>query len=455
MPFSAKNLLKGVNVQLQKSTVDKFGSIVDDFSKNAIGKITGTDPNAKPPANRNDPKQWYSTSYAAALAGGSYRPKLKFLFKVEFIFTEEAKREAAKFMKTDSVLRNEFTFMIKSVDRPKIDFEYEEDVNMYNFRTKVLKRIRHQDLTVVFMDDVGNRVFDFFRMMLAIHSPVSRNGYRRDHTFEKPDASALNRSSGMSFLSGGVGDNNAHRAAVNSLFGNSIESIRVKQIFVDPSPGANPLPLASRMVIFDFLNPRVVRFDLDELSHETSDPNLLTMVFDYDWMEMVDVGPLGAENTAYSAGNFSTVLAPNITGAPADITPNKLSGAGESSAGGEGKGQNRIADSIGGVLNRGVRQFTTDVVTKGATAIFGKGKFGRAVGGRLSESVNSAIDGYSKIAGGADQSSVPSSLIGAKARDLVASAGTRISNAFKSPVSDSATAGPDPAVIIRPPSGDY
>ena len=320
MPFNLSGVKKDIGLQLEKAAVDKFGAVVDDFARGALDQVFRGGPSDQADAtNRNDPAQWYSTSYAAALAGGtSYRPKLKFLFKVQFVFTEEAKRLFPELSRREA---NDFTFMIKSVDRPKIDFEYEEDVNMYNFRTKVLKRIRHQELTLVFMDDVGNRVFNFFRTLMMIHSPITRAQLTRDGKSNMlPNIKRAQGSNGMPFGRGGIGQN-AHRAVVNSTFGNSIEVIRVKQIFVDPSPaGDAALTNASKMVIFDFINPRIVRFDLDELTHESSDPNLLTMVFDYDWMEMVNVGALGKSDDPYEPDY--KIRAPNVTGAPSDITPN-------------------------------------------------------------------------------------------------------------------------------------
>lgn len=383
MPFSAKGLLNDAQISLEKAATDKFGTAVEDFVRGGLGGfLPKQDPNAE--ANRND-GSWYATSYAAALAGGtSYRPKLKFLFKVEFIFTQAAKEAFPTIF--GSATSNDFTFMIKTVDRPKVDFEYEEDVNMYNFRTKVLKKIRHRDLTVTFMDDTGNRVFDFFRTLMMIHSPITRQQLVRDDTLDSPNPRSLMLGSGMAFsdTTGAAGDV-AHRGVVNSTFGNSIEAIRVKQIFVDPQAG---LATATKMVSFDFMNPRIISFDLDELSHEANDVNILTMIFDYDWMEMVNIGSIGTSAKPFSSTQGNIVV-PGVHGAPSDIHPNSVDGAVAPAQG----NNNGLNGALSRILGRGVQQLTSDAIGKAIRTVAGNGRFATAIGGVASSGVSGPIGG--------------------------------------------------------------
>lgn len=405
MPFSVKGLLNDSKVQLEKAATDKFGTVVDDFVAGGMGKLGDLIPGLKPNTtiDRKD-GSWYSTSYAAALAGAtSYRPKLKFLFKVEFVFTEEAK-EIVKSLGANTA--NDFTFMVKSVDRPKVDFEYQEDLNMYNFRTKALKKIRHRDLTIVFMDDTGNRVFDFVRALMTIHSPVTAKQSDRDLSLNRP--SADNRmASGMAF-SRKSGLDDAHRGVVNSKFGNSIEMIRVKQIFANPQES---LKNTARMVSFDFLNPRIVSFDFDELSHEANDVSTMTMMFDYDWLEMVNIGPINAQKveSAYTDSKYN-VLSPGALGAPMDITP--VPGGGDASAG-KGKG-NVVTNLLGGILGKGAQQLSSDLIGKAVKSVAGNSRLGQAIGGKLSSALSGPIGG----------------LVSGAARDQLAGISGSISSAF-------------------------
>lgn len=460
MPFSVKSLLNESKISLEKAATDKFGSVVEDFTKNAIGSIFPSSSQSKPASAYDG--SWYATSYAAHLAGAtSFRPKLKFLFKVQFIFTEEAKRMYPKAL-GNTALSNQFVFMIKTVDRPKVDFEYEEDVNMYNFRTKVLKKIRHRDLTISFMDDSGNRVFEFFRSLMMVHSPITRTQMDRDNTLKNPSAGLqkLSTSSGMSFA--GNQTDSAHRAVVNSSFGNSIEAIRVQQIFVDSSES---LDRATKMVSFDFINPRIVSFDLDELSHEANDVNLLTMVFDYDWMEMVDVGVLGTAQTQY--GSDVPVLPPakNITQyAPSDITPNKPNGVSESAAG-NGAGPpgffGALANSAASILGRGASKLTSDLIGRSVRTIAGNGRFATALGGIVSSNLSGPIGGIVSGAAREQLSGIAGTasniLSGTNARALARAVGDASTAGFdeaKSIVSSSsASAASNPAIDNRPRGG--
>lgn len=390
MPFNVKSLLNDTQVQLERATTDKFGAVVDDFVKGGLG---GFGPKVDPAAipNRNEPGSWHSTSYAAALAGQTdYRPKLKFLFKVEFIFTQAAKREYAKIF--DGATANDFTFMIKMIDRPKVDFEYEEDMNMYNFRTKALKKIIHRDLTMQIMDDVGNRVFDFFRYLMALHSPIVRGQFLRDNTLKPPKGEAIRVGSGMSWGKGGAGQDNAHRGSVNSTFGNSIECIRVKQIFVNPVVG---LSNATQMVSFDFINPRIVSFDLDELSHEANDVNLLTMVFGYDWMEMVRVGPLGNVLDDYKKSAYN-VRSAGALGAPPDIMPGP---GGKSNNPGDGGLVGAFGSILNKQLDKATKNLTQDLISKGVKSIAGNNRLGQALGGQLTSALSGPVSGI--VTGGA------------------------------------------------------
>ena len=324
------SLVDRAGIALEQKALETFGAAIETFKRGAQGLgVPFIEDKPSNPFESNGQvlgkPSYSSASYAAALAGGTnWRPKLKFLFKVEFFFTMEAKElisslTGASINELDS---NEFTFMVKTVDRPKIDFEYEDDVNMYNFRTKALKRIRHRELTMTFMDDTGNRVVNFFHNIMLVYSPITRRSLNRANQYSKPDAFMLNEpGSGMIFSSPSEGANSndlSHRGVINSPVGNAIESIRIKQMFTDLSA----VPSESlKQVCFDFVNPRIISFDLDDLSHETSEVNLLTLQFDYDWLEVVD-------NTITEQSQNSPVfngVAPGVNDVPADVSPSKNS----------------------------------------------------------------------------------------------------------------------------------
>jgi len=416
MAINLKPFLDSTKISLEREASTRFGAAVEDFSKSVIGPALGLKPslpNEQIPFDRND-GSFYASSYAAALAGAtSYRPKLKFLFKVEFVFTPEALAEFPTIFGGSHA--NDFTFMVKSVDRPKIDYEYQDDVNMYNFRTKVLTKIRHRELTLVFMDDTGNRVLNFFRALMMMNSPITRRQLLREGSNRLPDPTTLNSSNGMAFSLDANNPNkidNATRGVVNSNVGNVIQTIRVKQMYVDP--GAQ-LGASTKEVIYDFINARIVSFDLDELTHETSDVSLMTMQFDYDWMEIVDVGVMTQMD-----GPEYNIATPGVGGAPVDMSvygKNSLTNPG---------GGNGFLNIITNQLGRAAQSTASTLIGKAITSVAGKGQFASLINSQASN-----------ILGG---------VVGAGARSLGSGLSNTINQgtarAFSTNVIDSAQGGP-------------
>ena len=440
---SIKPILDSTKIALEKEASDRFGAAVEEFTRGTIGRVLNIPdglPGSRNPVNRND-GSFYATSYAHALAGGtSYRPKLKFLFKVEFVFTDEAMNAFPSILGRAN--NNDFTFMVKSVDRPKIDFEYEDDVNMYNFRTKVLKKIRHRELTITFMDDSGNRVLDFFRALMMIYSPITRRQLIRqngsvEERLQPPDAYSATSGTGMQFTPLNAVDKNdtSMRGAVNSSVGSLIQTIRVKQFYVNPG---EQLGASTQEVIFDFLNARLVSFDLDDLNHEVSETNTLTMQFDYDWMEIVNVGPLSTMD-----GPKYNITVPGVGGAPVDMTV--VGGAGALTNPGRG---NPFANIITNQIGRAAQQITSTAISRGVASIAGNGRFASLVGSQVSNILGGIVGaGARSIASGglaAATASVNQGIAGAtnviRDSSVPAVASTR--------VIDSAEAGPADVISV-------
>lgn len=433
--MNISNILSTTKVALEKQATDSFGAYVADFAQGKLSIPPGAADNTGlyQPTQQDDPKTWYSSSYAAALAGSNFRPKLKFLFKVEFAFNEALRKEPTYSQLFDKH-SNDFTFMIKSVDRPKVDFDYEEEVNQYNFRTKVLKKITHRELTLTFMDDVGNRVFDFFRLLMLIYSPITRGGPERDGKADAPIVTA-EPPSGMSFLSD-VKKYNAHRGVINAVAGQAIKYIRIKQIFLDPSVKLNQAP---KMVYYDFINPRLKSFDLDDMNHEASDPNLLTMLFDYDWMEMVKFDKINQ-----GIGPVFPGVSANAPTAPVDLLGAiKGPASTESSVAGGNNPFARILSARAGTVGQ---QFTSSAVNRAVQSVAGGGAVGTAIGGALGSvgtSVGNSINGYL-----GNQISTVSGVVTSGAGSLISGATRGLATKFTSLIRPAASDSTAPAGTI-------
>jgi hypothetical protein len=127
--------------------------------------------------------------------------------------------------------------------------------------------------------------------------------------------------------------------------GSVIQAIKVTQFFVNET---QKLSESTKQVSFFFINPRVVSFDLDELSHESSEANTFNMSFDYDFMVMSSLDSmesLGAEKRV-----------PPVGSAPGDAMP--LSESGSSSSG----GNNPYASILSSIAGRAVTKLTSELV---------------------------------------------------------------------------------------------
>ena len=295
------SLLPGYNINLEKSAYDMFGGAVRDFGTRSIGAIGGdilksVVGNEEGEGAAPFSGAWQSTRYAADLI--QYAPKHRFMFKVDFKFNPNYVNQLMGGRE-----KNAFTFLVKMVDRPKVEFVYEE-VNYYNYRTKVLKEIRHDTLSMSFIDDIGNNTTDFFNAYRKAFSPISRNEFP---TGLDPRVA---QETGMNF-SFPLIENQQDTANRGFLYNDSInvlESIIIRQIFAH----------GTRMCEYTFHNPRILRFDFDEVNHETGDGNGLQVQFDYDALYVSEAkatdgtpAPMWGKtdilgNRAGSGGNVST-----------------------------------------------------------------------------------------------------------------------------------------------------
>jgi hypothetical protein len=372
-----KQLVKASGIDAERTATELFGLAVQDFAANPLNtalKNAFGDPAANP-VNRND-GSWYATSYAHSLANSQFRPKLKFLFRVEFLFKPEI---LAQFNAQNAEWKRNFQFLIKSVDRPKVDFDYEE-INNYNFRTKVLKQIKHRELTLTFLDDVGNNVYEFFRFMMMVHSPITRRS--AGATSDIGSANALyNTGNGMLF-SDNFGNRNdfAHRGVMNSDVGNAIQAIKVTQMFVRPG-GPSDLNTAAKEVSFFFINPRIVSFDLDDVNHEANEANLFTMQFDYDFMVMSDQQVLQALPAEKAL--------PAVGSGPGEAQPTgRVSGS--QNPNGNNNPYTSILSAIGA---RAVQKITSETLGRQIRRVPGLGSVADTIGGITSNAARSTIAG--------------------------------------------------------------
>lgn len=91
-------------------------------------------------------------------------PRFKFMYMVDIKFTPAYQEYNG--------IASGLAFITKSSTRPQVDFEYEE-VNMYNYRTDVIKRTLFQPMTMRFIDDNTGTAMRFYELYMKSISPIT------------------------------------------------------------------------------------------------------------------------------------------------------------------------------------------------------------------------------------------------------------------------------------------
>jgi len=288
-------------VQLELQAFKAFGAAVGNqaqgvlpsiFHSSAVGTATGT-PNAPSP-NVSDPAVWSPTPYAAALASGQggFDPKTKFLFKVTFRFLPDVASEIATLLgiTNTAAFASDITFTVKQIDLPKYKFEYEE-INYYNFRTQILKRIMHDELGFMMYDTTGNQAVNFINAYLQLLVPATRQDYTTGYDLWNH---------GFAFTNSPADGNDTGSRATLGSSGNSINILDVMiidQYYLSRYPlqqGAG-VTNAIKVNSFVFSNPKLTRFDISESDHEKgSEPSMINCGFVFDTLYM-QMGQLGTQ----------------------------------------------------------------------------------------------------------------------------------------------------------------
>jgi hypothetical protein len=179
----------------------------------------------------------------------------------------------------ESLDMKEMIFPIKQASRPNITFTY-EDVNYYNYRTKVATKTDYGTFQLTFYDDVQNTAHFFFDSYLNKVSPVSNINPFTD----APVNDALDEA--------GRGLNNFNFGNRHRAFGGSgsigpladdaklgfIKRITIRHYYITQGLGDIDF------IDYVYVNPKVVNMTLDELDMSDTEVNLITLNFNYDYV---------------------------------------------------------------------------------------------------------------------------------------------------------------------------
>lgn len=252
--IGGKNSSIGIdNIESTEYKNTMFGS-KEDFSKQAESSTN-----------------FKAISPAFSLANSQFRPKLKFMFYVDCELMPEISGAIS-----DKWPQN-IMFMAKTVDRPKMTVEYEE-INQYNFKTRVAKNIKTEEVSITFYDDSSNYLIDFFRFVMSLWQPITRRSNTMNSDMSTGNIMMLD-GHGMSFSDDTYNTSDySHRGVINTVNGQIFQTIKVTQTFIVPT-GENP----EQQISFLYVNPMIHSIELNELSAEdSSSTSEVVLKFSYD-----------------------------------------------------------------------------------------------------------------------------------------------------------------------------
>lgn len=196
-------------------------------------------------------------SYATDLV--SYAPKFNFLFVMAFEFFPTFSSWAS--------IAASMAFVVKTSTRPQVEFDYEE-VNMYNFWTRVPKRTIYQPMRATFYDDNQNSTEKLYAGYVRAMSPIANL---------KPDASTTKytlQGDSMAYANG----SNGYAASLGNLSGEEtaiFSRIRLIHVF----------DYGKLMNVYHFYNPRILEFSPSQLTmSDSGDGGEYEINFAYDSM---------------------------------------------------------------------------------------------------------------------------------------------------------------------------
>jgi len=183
-----------------------------------------------------------------------------------------------------------FTFLLKRADRPKYKIDHEE-VNMYNFRTNIPKRVSWDPISIELHDMNDNSSLNFFNTYMKILSPVMRTT-EQDPKYLLGIIDSAGMDFDKGFFSGTlkqvVNPNAPWTASLGPLAYNEsgnaqgqsataiIESITIYHAY----------SFGKFVDIYKYYNPRITDFTLDDLTMSESNTNSVTFTFNYDMLDL-------------------------------------------------------------------------------------------------------------------------------------------------------------------------
>lgn len=236
-------------------------------------------------------------THYASYFGQHNPPKFKFMFFVE-ISIDPVFNQAFG----EPWSEGEVWWFVKEMDRPRVNYSYEE-VNMYNFKTKVVTRAHFEPLSMVMYDDMSDVTNGFWNSYIRIMSPITNTGslpkypperlsmqwdkdiYQFDRQEPEAPQIGINRftnAEGAAIApSRSILFNSSSTGALPGLAGNEFRNNIIEFMFLH-----HIIDWGQQIVSYLFRGVRIENIQMDQLTWESSEPCEIEVQFSYDSFEI-------------------------------------------------------------------------------------------------------------------------------------------------------------------------
>lgn len=268
------------------------------------------------------------------------RPKLKFNFTISFKFRRPIQVVGTTNKPEGAFMADELTFALKQASRPNPTVIF-QDVNYYNFRTKVGVKVDYGTVQLQFYDDVENFGHNVFETYLKSISPIASIDKKlAEFAFKN---TRINGPQNKNFNLHGIiaGDDTIIDGGTGSIGPlpfeaelGILENITLRHWFfsekerrfgeetsiagfIGPQQEANPDNI--QYVEYQFLNPKIVNMTLDDLDMTQSEASTIMMNFVYDSVFINSPNSSNARPSTPSEGDGKTFTLNDVLSRTADI----------------------------------------------------------------------------------------------------------------------------------------
>lgn len=173
---------------------------------------------------------------------------------------------------TLDAIRRSLMFNVKSVDGPKVNFQY-DTLNQYNRKRNVYRRVDYDPINIVFHDTMNNSALKFWKYLYELNL---RDGRNKSPTYagEMGSSKQANRSPYQpnsltdkdEFLS-------SHNFGLESSIINHTYPIKSLDLFIVHAKKYN---------LIRFIHPKVIAMQHDLFTYESSQPIEISLQFAYE-----------------------------------------------------------------------------------------------------------------------------------------------------------------------------